>query len=380
MNAEMASDDLGRLAVLIRTERSALLSQWRQQVRALPAAKHLDTPTLNDHVPGLIDEFAAALEARSEETITEALKESSPSSHGVQRVHDGFDIAEVVAEYNILRGCIHELADTNGLSLQGKPFHILNRVFDGAIGSAVQAYATQRALELQQQRGEYLAFVAHDLRTPLNAILLATKILELELTEPNADAVKMLKTLLRNVQRIDRLVDKVLEENTNLLTETGIRVERRTFDLWPLVAALIYDLHPVAGTGSTQLTNNVPNDLVVYADASLLRRILQNLIANAITYTPHGEVTIGAREADTEGSVECWVSDNGAGIPEELLQKVFEKTVTDPEKDEGSGSGLGLAIVKAFVEAHDGKVEVESKIGHGSTFRFTLPGKPTPAK
>ena len=369
----MLPDDLGRLAALIRKERTALLEQWRQQVRKLPCAKDLDTPTLNDHVPVLIDEFAAALEVRSEETIPEALNESSPSIHGVQRVHDGFDIEEVVAEYNILRGCIHDLADTNGLSLQGKPFRILNRVFDGAIGLAVQAHATQRALEVQQHRGEYLAFVAHDLKTPLNAISLATKVLELKINEPNPGTVQMLKTLHRNVQRLDGLVGKILEENTNLMAELGIQVERRSFDLWPLVAALIYDLHPVAGKDSTQLTNSVPDDMVVFADAGLLKRIFQNLIANAIQYTPLGEVTIGARERDTDGAVECWVSDNGAGIPEDLLEKVFDKLVTDPQKDHGSG--LGLAIVKTFVEAHDGKVTVESKEGHGSTFRFTLPGR-----
>ena len=69
---------------------------------------------------------------------------ASPPAHGLQRLEDAFDIEEVVAEYNILRGCIHDLADDNGLSLQGKPFHIINRVFDHAIGLALQAYATQR--------------------------------------------------------------------------------------------------------------------------------------------------------------------------------------------------------------------------------------------
>src|SRR6185295_1407508 len=208
MEQLLVVDDLSKLAALIRSEREALLLEWRSQVSQLHCARDLDTPTLNDHIPGLIDQFADALQARSEETIPEALSESSPSSHGVQRVHDGFDIEEVVAEYNILRGCIHDLADTNGLSLQGKPFHILNRVFDGAIGAAVLAYATQRAMEVQQHRGEYLAFVAHDLRTPLNAISLATKVLEAKLTEPSASTSQMLKMLHRNVTHLDALVGK----------------------------------------------------------------------------------------------------------------------------------------------------------------------------
>jgi two-component system phosphate regulon sensor histidine kinase PhoR len=373
----MTINDLDKLAALIKQERDALLSRWRQQVRQLPSAQHLDSPTLNDHIPGLLDELATALESRSDETIPEALSEGSPPARGgLQRVQDGFDIEEVVAEYNILRGCIHDLADTNGLSLQGKPFHIMNRVLDGAIGLAVQTYATQRALEVQQRRDEYLAFVTHDLRTPLSAISLATTVLELTLPQRGASAetTQMLKTLRRNVQHLGELVGKVIEENTNLQTEIGIKLERRAFDLWPLVEALIHDFHPVAGTASTQLINKVPDDLVVYADASLLRRVFQNLIANAITYTSGGEVIIGARELGAEGAVECWVSDNGAGIPEERLENVFDQLETDPQKE--GGLGLGLAIVKTFVEAHDGKVTVESKEGLGSTFRFTLPARP----
>jgi len=97
------------------------------------------------------------------------------------------------------------------------------------------------------------------------------------------------------------------------------------------------------------------------------------LVANAIKYTPRGEVVIGAQETAAEGSLECWVSDNGAGIPEDRLEIIFDKLETDPERE--GGTGLGLAIVKTFVEAHGGKVTVESKKGVGSTFRFTLPGR-----
>jgi signal transduction histidine kinase len=152
-------------------------------------------------------------------------------------------------------------------------------------------------------------------------------------------------------------------------------LERREFDLWPLVEALIHDLHPVAETSDTQLTNNVPEDLTVYADASLLKRVFQNLITNALKYTPRGEVVIGAKETGEEGGIECWVSDNGAGIPENRIEIIFDKLETDQEMD--GGTGLGLAIVKTFVEAHGGKVTVESKEGVGSTFRFMIPGRTT---
>jgi len=371
----MAIDDLGKLAALIKQERNALLLQWRQQVRQLPSAQHLDTPTLNDHVPGLLDELASAIKTKPDEMIPEALSTGSSPAHGLQRAQEAYDIEEVVAEYNVLRGCIQDLAEGNGLALRGEPLHILNRVLDAAIGSAVRTYAAQKALEVQKRREEYLAFVAHDLRTPLNAMSLATRFLETVFAaqSPSNESARMLKTLRRNLQQLDALVGKVIEENTNLLAESGIRLQRRALDLWPLVESVVYDLHPVAGTTSARVINEVPDDLVVYADASVLRRVFQNLITNAIQYTPHGEVILGAKALGEEGEVECWVRDTGAGIPADRLDRVFDPLETDPGKEDGLG--LGLAIVKTFVEAHEGKVTVESQEGVGSTFRFTLPGK-----
>ena len=230
---------------------------------------------------------------------------------------------------------------------------------------------------MQQLRQEYLAFIAHDLRTPLNAIGLAARVLELGAgnTSRPQQSLQMLQTLTRNVQHLSLLVDKVLEENISIETESGIRLERRLLDLWPLVEGLVHDLHPVAGTGSTLLVNLVPVDLVVYADANLLRRVFQNLIANAINYTPRGEVTISAQRLNDAGDVECTVSDNGSGIAPAQLDKIFEKYESNP--DQSGGFGLGLAIFKTFIDAHDGTISVASTENIGSTFRFTLPGKKT---
>ncbi len=363
------------LACLIENQRDVLLGKWRALLKQLPSARQLDIPTLNDHVPGLLTELATALRCNRDWTIASSHAGGTPPAHGLQRLEDGFEIGEVVAEYNILRGCIHDLAYANGIDLQGLPFHIMNRVLDAAIGSAVQTYATQQAINVQQKRQEYLAFIAHDLRTPLNAIGLAARVLELgtdDAARPQ-QASRMLCTLTRNVQHLSLLIDKVLEENISIETESGIRLERRLLDLWPLVEGLVHDLHPVAGTGSTLLVNLVPVDLVAYADASLLRRVFQNLIANAINYTPRGEVTIRARLLDDVGGVECTVSDNGSGIAPDQLDKIFEKYESNP--DQSGGFGLGLAIFKTFVDAHDGVIGVESTEGVGSTFRFTLPGK-----
>jgi signal transduction histidine kinase len=362
---------LGELAGLIQRERATLLSRWREHVRKLPSAQDLDTPTLNDQVPALLDELATALRTVADQSIAQAVLEGSSPAHGMERYQNGFDIVEVVAEYSILRGCIHDLAESNGIAIEGPAFHILNRVFDEAIGLAVQTFATQQALEQQQRRDEYLAFITHDLRTPLNAIALAARALDSRATTSDTIPVSpMIRALHRNVQHLTTLVDRILKENAHVRTESGVKLERRRLDLWPLVEALIYDLHPVAGTAGTRLINRIPEDLSAYGDASLIRRIFQNLIANAITFTPRGEVEIGAREQEG-GGVECWVRDNGAGIPADRISSVFDKHETTTPDD---GTGLGLAIVKTFVEAHGGMVSVESTEGVGSTFRFTLSG------
>jgi signal transduction histidine kinase len=373
----MTTDNLRQLAILIKRQRESVLSKWGMLVRELPSARGLDTPTLNDHMPGLLDELVAALEWNPELTIPEALAGNSPTAHGLQRLDDAFDIEEVVAEYNILRGCIHDLADEHTVTLQGTAFHTINRVFDQAIGTALQTFATQRAQDVLQRREQYLAFVAHDLRTPLNAVSLAGRVLEQSLAgeQTTPEVARVLKALRRNVSHLQKLVNKVIEENSNLKTEIGIKLERRPTELWPLVEGLIHDLDPVAGTASTRLINRVPDEMVVYADASLLTRIMQNLIANAIKHTPRGDIVIAANELPDDGGVECTVTDNGTGISADFLDRVFDKGETDSA--DNAGKGLGLAIVKTFVEAHGGSVTVESEPRQGSTFRFHLPSQAT---
>ena len=362
---------LRQLATAILEERDAILVRWREKVRALPSAAKLDVPSLNDHIPGWIAELATCLVTASEAAEGDICA-SSPLAHGLQRFEDGFDIEEVVAEYNLLRDCVHDLGERHGVSLAGADRRFLDKFFDDAIGAAVKAFAESQAREVQRRRAEYLAFVAHDLRTPLSAVTFSTYLLEQRLGAGGLDAenTRLLKILGRNTRQIETLVGAVLAENTQLLTELGVNVERRRFELWPLVETLIQDVQPIATKAATRVLNQVPDEIEANADANLLRRILQNLLSNAIAYAPGGVVTLGASDAGGSSPLEIWVQDNGAGIPQDRLAKVFDALETDPQRH---GVGLGLAIVKTFVEAHDGKVTVESVVGQGSTFRFTLP-------
>jgi signal transduction histidine kinase len=230
-------------------------------------------------------------------------------------------------------------------------------------------------VEIQQRREEHLAFVAHDLRSPLAAIAMAAQLLERTVPAVVKDerAATLLETMHRNVRRLNLLVVKVVEEDANLKAKVNEKVVRREVNVRELVEVLVSDLSPLAEASSLSLSNNIPEEMTAFVDASMLTLIFQNLISNAIDYTPNGEVIIGAREIKESATIECWVSDNGTGIPADRLEKVFDKLETDPDKK--SGMGLGLAIVKQFVEAHGGQVAVDSELGQGSTFRFTIPCK-----
>ncbi|MCA1817809.1 MAG: sensor histidine kinase [Acidobacteria bacterium] len=370
----MSTENLHTLATLIRRERDTLLAQWRQEVRRLPVAHDFDVPTLNDHIPDLLDELADELEAFVDESMIGELKKNSVI-HGLDRLRLGFDVEEVVGEYNALRGVIQDLIERHDLSLRGPVNRTINRVIDMSIGLAVKTYAAQKALEIQQRREEHLAFVAHDLRSPLASIAMAAQLLERTVPDMVKDerAATLLETMHRNVRRLNSLVFKVVREDASLKAKGNAQVERREVNLRALVEFLVSDLSPLATASNLRLINNVPEELTAFVDASMMTLIFQNLISNAIDYTPDGEVIIGAQKTKEPAAIECWVSDNGAGIPADRLEKVFDKLETDPDKK--SGMGLGLAIVKQFVEAHGGQVAVESELGQGTTFRFTIPDR-----
>jgi two-component system, OmpR family, phosphate regulon sensor histidine kinase PhoR len=367
---------LSEFANLIRQHREALLATWRNQIREFPSADGLDMPTLTDHMPSFLEELAQAFEENSNCTIAEKINEVSPKIHGLQRFNDGFDIGEVVAEYNVLRACVHDLASTHQFSLQGQPFRILNRVFDRGIGIALEAYAANQALEVQKKREEYLAFVVHDLRTPLSAISLAARVLEKKLPVQGytADSAQMIRSLQRSVKQLDSIVRKVLEENTHYDSIDGVALQLREFDVWPMIETLIDELQPVAASAGVTLVNEVPVELVVRADASALKRVFQNLLANAIKHAPNGQVIVNALQLQEPNRIQFSVRDNGQGIPAERQQIIFEKGETDSV--DGVVAGLGLTIVKMLVQAHSGSVRVESTYGQGSSFFIELPLMP----
>jgi two-component system, OmpR family, phosphate regulon sensor histidine kinase PhoR len=361
---------LAALAAVLREQKDTVVSRWKAVVGELAGAAGLDASTLRDHIPQFLDEMITAIASRNESAVVGTSGLGSPLEHGVQRLAAGFNIKEVVVEYNILRGAVLDVAEQAGLQLTADECRVVNRIIDDAVAGAVDIFAREQAGELQRQREEHLAFVAHDVRTPLNAISLIATVLSEELDPNSRELAEMLQSLQRNVQRIEELVQRILQEQQNQKTPDGLNLVRREIDLWPLVQQLVQDLQPVAAAAQIKIRNLVPRHLTINADAALMARALQNIVGNAVKFAPGGDIEIGA-EANAAG-MECWVKDNGTGIAPERLESIFDKHETDADPLR-AGFGLGLAIFKQIIEGHGGKITVQSQPGEGATFRFNIP-------
>ncbi len=350
--------------------REEIIAEWRQQTGALLRDLHLDKATLTDHIPDVISEIIRDLALGRDGALSAEHTRGSPPAHGVQRFYDGLDVGEVVAEYNLLRTAFVTVAERHDLYILGEAARIIHHRIDEAVRLAVTAFAAQQALIHKERDDEHLAFIAHDLRTPLNAISLLVDELR-EGLDPKAlaDSGDIFEILGRNLQRVGDLIKQVLDTKVQPSgAGSSFQPERRSFELGPLVQRLILDLRAVSSKHAIQVVNEIPRALTVFADAGLISQVFQNLLGNAFKYAAQGRVVVSAR--NEAGTVTCVVRDNGAGIPLEMLPKVFDKMATDPDKE---GTGLGLAIVKQIVEAHGGMVNAESAPGSGATFTFTLP-------
>jgi signal transduction histidine kinase len=229
----------------------------------------------------------------------------------------------------------------------------------------------EQAQQATRARENLLAVISHDLRSPLGAILMGIDmLLKLPAGEDRRRSRKHLERIERSAQRMKRLVEDLLDAAS--LDAGGLSVETGRVAAQPLVLEALDALQPVAESKSLRLGSELPADLPgVSADAARLQQVLANLLGNAIKFTPEGG-TITVRAKPSGDTVTFSVSDTGPGIAGEYLPRLFER-FWQVKRTASLGIGLGLFIVKGIVEAHGGRIWVESKAGEGSTFFFTLP-------
>ena len=248
-------------------------------------------------------------------------------------------------------------------------------MFDGAQarrGTVVVFHDLTRIKKLERNREEFVANVSHELRTPLSLIKGYTETL-LDGARNNPEvALKFLQTIDRNAERLKLLIEDLL--TISELESGRMRLQSQPLALSPLVVKLCEDFKPRLASRGVRLVNEVP-ELSATADPERVQQVLSNLVDNAIKYGRNeGTVTIrGIMTGD--GMIELCVADDGPGIPAEARERIFERfyRVDKARSREQGGTGLGLSIVKHIVQSHGGKVWVESELGQGSRFYFSLP-------
>ncbi|WP_224364420.1 PAS domain-containing sensor histidine kinase [Hyalangium versicolor] len=219
-------------------------------------------------------------------------------------------------------------------------------------------------------RDDALGVVAHDLRNPLNSILMHTHILRSCREDTGGRSQKAVEAIERSAIRMSRLIQDLLD--VSCMDAGHLSVEQARVSSQQVVSDAVETQKPLATSASLELRLEVaPNLPDVWADHDRLTQIFENLIGNALKFTkPGGRITVGAVPA--EGEVRFWVADTGNGISAEEVPHLFER-FWQARKTERRGAGLGLPIVKGIVEAHHGRIWVESTPGQGSTFFFTIP-------
>lgn len=233
-----------------------------------------------------------------------------------------------------------------------------------------QALVTQQ--ELDRLKNAFIQNVSHELRTPLAIIRgYAELMTEGDLGPLSPEQQDSVEVMARRARMLSKMLDDLL---TILAAETH-KLEKELVDLAHMAQLAVADFQVPARQAGLSLTASIdPGARMIYADALHMRRVLDNLLGNALKFTPEGgRVSVSVSQQEHE--VALIVSDSGVGIPPEHLAKIFQRfyQVDSSSKRRYGGVGLGLALVKEIVESHGGAVTVTSEPGHGTTFRIVLP-------
>ena len=218
-------------------------------------------------------------------------------------------------------------------------------------------------------REEFLAIVSHDLRNPLNNISMAAQ----NLLEEPKDVKELASSINRSAGEMLGLIQDLLDVERIAVGKLTLHIEQH--DVSEIIKQAVEQLQGAAASKGVTLEAE-PQDVCGYVvcDRSRVMQVLSNLIGNAIKFTPaKGQICVSCQRTGPEGEkVQISVSDTGEGIAPEKIKTIFER-FSQIHKQDRRGIGLGLYIAKMMVEEHPGRIWVESKLGEGSTFHFTLP-------
>jgi signal transduction histidine kinase len=418
----MSLENLGQLADYLQQRREAILLAWRSAIRndpALTSSDPLPKQDLYDHIPALLFSFEQRLRLGPGDRSQAVTDASHAAAHGLQRWQQGYDLREVTRELGKLNEIV--VRELEGFSFAdalaaADARRLWASLCSTGIEESVAQYFTlqqqeaaghvrdlESALteikELEQQRADLWRQAAHDLRGNLGVVANATVgLTQGDLREPVRDA--FVRILMRNVTSLHHLLNDV----TDLARLQAGREVRNInlIDVSQILVQLCEGIRPLAQQQHLFIRTEGPQGFAVDGDEVKIRRIAQNLILNAVKFTPTGGITVtwGDGSSKDPKRWELCIQDTGPGIHigsdkplAEALEKAHEQSTTkqvhhdsQPEvvrlsesRDMVSGTriatgeGLGLSIVKRLCDLLDASLDVSSEKGVGTTFRILFP-------
>lgn len=298
-----------------------------------------------------------------------ALQMYSDVDHAGQRFAEAVTFSPLIDLYRRARDGQENMTDE--LTLPNERVFHTKVNFHAGLGWILVMQDVTPYKEMDKLKSDLIATVSHDLKQPLSVMRGYLDLLQMKNTF-NPTSTNFINQIDRAIMNMRQLIDDLLDLAR---IESGIDLDMEMISLQELLQECIEDNRQAALLKSMTIINELPDDkLPVNGEYARLSQIFTNLIGNAIKYTPpQGEVRVWAERRGVV--IRVGVQDNGLGISPEDQAHIFERfyRVRRPETESIDGTGLGLAIVKSLVEAHHGKIRVESYLGQGSTFHVTLP-------
>jgi signal transduction histidine kinase len=368
------------LAAAFAARKDDIIRQWEiALVQTLPAADALTLQNLRDSIPLILKEIQEAFESDRPFTTRNLIEGSK--LHGESRFQENYNIRELVVEYRLLRRVIIEqISDELEEKLDTQHNIALNMAVDTALQSGIVIFTEN----LQQQikaaaeiQSKYLSFLSHDLLNHLNHAMLHVQLLARKLASipAYADSGAELESVKRAILQTTTGMERLLQSEQ--LRKQAARHLTAAVDLNELLTEIAGQWAHEARSKGLELAIHAPKDASAMSDQSLLTLVLHNLLGNAVKYSSTGKIQITARPAPDRDDIN-WVlsvTDQGPGISRDNLSHLFNAfrrgdTFGKP------GVGLGLSIASEATRLLGGKLEVESQVGNGSTFRLMLPRLP----
>ena len=390
-------NDLGKI-LLAKT--NTIVEDWIASIREdvdVESAKGLSYKSVRNSVPIVLEALASLLSDSLSDRHD--LLEDNGLEHGIVRAEQGYDVAEIMREYALLRQVIFTVLKLDLLSGSKEEImqnvRLIDAVIDRVISLSLESFVEMRLKELKELQSqliftnqeltrliasqkEDLSHLAHEMKTPLNSIMgFSTLLLQqqkkMAQKKDTSLSLQLTEKVIKNSKQLLRLINDILEISRY---EAGkMQANFEPIDVRSLIILVTEALEHSAEQKNLEIIldcDRAPAEIT--SDRLRLQQIVTNLVSNAIRYTESGNITVTCRTINSDRWV-IMVADTGVGIVPEVQAQIFEPyfRVASTEGYSAESTGLGLSIVDKMVRLLQGNIELVSQVGAGSTFTVTFP-------